>query len=87
MWGGLLQLSKSGPPLKSAKVAYQKAVEFDPNHPEPLIELGHYLYVFEDNNKAAEKCFVKAVKLAEQLLKEAKDGLEKLKEEGESCQL
>src|SRR5207237_7072181 len=73
VWANLLQRQDEdvGPPLEESRAALERAVDLDEQGPMPLIELGQYLYALENDNKAAIKCFTKAIGLCKRLLREA----------------
>src|SRR5260370_13633039 len=73
MWANLLQLQeeKEGPALDKARAALERAVELDECAPMPLNQLGHYLFALEDDTRAADQCFSKAITLCKRYLREA----------------
>jgi tetratricopeptide (TPR) repeat protein len=73
LWSDLLQLQEEdkGPSLEAAKAALQRAADLDDQAPQPLIELGYYLYALEDDNKGAAKLFDRAISLSRRLLEDA----------------
>jgi len=76
MRGNLIQLQDDDatPTLEDARLSLERAVDLDEESPAAHIELAHYLFALEDDNKAAARCFDKAVSLAKRLLKEALRG-------------
>jgi tetratricopeptide (TPR) repeat protein len=60
-----------GPTLEDARKDLKTAIKLDDRSPNPLIELGYFLYTFDDDAKAASKYFQKAIELCRELLKNA----------------
>ena len=73
MWADLAQLQKqkNGAALDEAKAAYQRAAALGGEFPSALVELGHFHYSLEDDAKAANKTFERAVVACRRLLIEA----------------
>jgi tetratricopeptide (TPR) repeat protein len=73
MWSDLIQLQEktNGPSLEDAKGAYQRAADLEGAFPAALVELGHYVYAVEDDAKAANKIYDKAIVAGRRLLIEA----------------
>ena len=65
-----LQDTEEGPSLEDAQAAYRRALAVDPESPEPLVGLAHFLYAVEDDAKGANVCFAKAVALCRSWLRE-----------------
>jgi Flp pilus assembly protein TadD len=63
--------NERGLTLDDARRDLKTAVELDDRSPEPLTELGYFLYSFDDDAKAASKYFQKAIELCRDLLKDA----------------
>lgn len=66
-----LQESDDGPTLQEAKAGNVRAMELDRESPAPLIELGHYQYVLDDDAAAASRSFAKAIRICKSMLTEA----------------
>jgi tetratricopeptide (TPR) repeat protein len=67
-----LQDDEDGTPtLSDAKSDLELAVALDEDSPAPLIELGYFVYVIEDDATTALKHFQKAIRLCRSLLKDA----------------
>jgi tetratricopeptide (TPR) repeat protein len=73
MRADLIQLQErtDGPPLEDAKAAYRRAAELEGKFPAALVDLGYFLYAVEDDAKAANKTFDKAIVACRRLLVEA----------------
>lgn len=59
------------PTLEDAKSDLIRAAGLDEDSPDPLIELGHFLFAVQDDAKRASRCFDKAVHLSVDLLTQA----------------
>ncbi len=60
--GELIQLqAEDGPPLEDAAAALKRAVALDDRNADAWLELGHFQFAVEDDAKAAEKCFSRAI--------------------------
>jgi tetratricopeptide (TPR) repeat protein len=67
--GELIQLQeKNGPSLEVAAGSLKMATTLDDQNGEAWLELGHYQFAVEDNAKAAEKSFAKAVSTSSETL-------------------
>lgn len=73
----LIQLldEEEGPDLEEAKHSLLQAVQSDSRAPEPLIELGCYLFAVEDKPHEALRRFQAGARLAQELLSEALVGM------------
>lgn len=74
--GRLIQLGSetAAYELEDAKEAFMQALGRYKNYPEALIELGHYVYVGEDDAQGGLEYFEKAIEVTEKLLAEAREG-------------
>jgi tetratricopeptide (TPR) repeat protein len=59
------------PTLEDAKSDLIRAAGLDEDSPDPLIELGYFLFAVQDDAKTASRCFDKAVHLCVDLLTQA----------------
>jgi tetratricopeptide (TPR) repeat protein len=71
--GNLIQLQDEDavPTLEDARHDLERAVELAEESPAALIELAHFLFAVEDDDKAAARHFDKAIALGKRLLKDA----------------
>ncbi len=68
----LIQLSdESAPPLAEAQASLRRALDFDDQSLDALVEQGHFLLAVEDDANEASKSFAKAVTVGMRLLREA----------------
>src|SRR5437868_6608948 len=66
---GLAKIQR-GPALEEARAVYRRAAKLDPESPEALVGLGHYLYAVEDDVRGASEHFAKAITLCRDWLRE-----------------
>ncbi len=70
-----------GPSLDQIRRLLEEAVALDPDSPEPLIELGHFVNAVEDRPTEAVCYFEQAEALAKDLLTRARDGLRGIRQD------
>jgi tetratricopeptide (TPR) repeat protein len=67
--GELIQLQEeNGPPLEEAADALKRATVLHENDAGAWLELAHFQFAVEDNTKAAEKSFARAVDISRETL-------------------